>query len=274
MDYFKFSFKVQAQFSEILLAFLSELPFDTFEEKEYGLEAYLAKEHYNQEVDAQIAALQGQFDFSYEKTFLPYKNWNEAWESNFHPIEIGDFCSIRAKFHPPNETVKHELVITPKMAFGTGHHETTYMMVQLMQELLFTNEKILDYGCGTGILAILASKLGADEIDAVDIELPSYQNTIENCETNKVLNVNPLHGGLGQVSGKGYGIVLANINRNVILDSLPALSKKMKTNGILVISGFISADEKVMLDALKENHFKWHKTIKRNNWLAMQCSFS
>ena len=271
MDYYRFNFKVQEAHSELLIALLSVLPFDVFQEIENGLEAYMPVKLYSQTIPEQIDAIRDRINFEYKRDLIVAENWNKEWETNFHPVRVGNFCALRADFHEPIPGVRYELVITPKMAFGTGHHETTYMMIQLMENLKFKGEVVLDYGCGTGVLAILASKLGASEIDAVDIETEAFQNTIENCETNEVSNVNASHGTLSDVSGNGYGIVLANINRNVILDSLPALSQKIKSRGILVISGFVDADEERMKNALQAAGFRHENTLHRNNWLAMQC---
>jgi ribosomal protein L11 methyltransferase len=259
---------------EVLTAVLGDLPFDTFEDTGSSLKVYIPEEDLTAEVEKEFSELAQQFDFQYVKTFIPYQNWNMLWESNFNPIQVDDFVAVRADFHPPTEGVEFDLVINPKMAFGTGHHETTYMMMQLMREMQFEGKKVLDYGCGTGILAILASKLKATYIEAVDIELPSFDNTIENCEINDVANVKPFHGTLDVIKASDFDIILANINRNVILDSLKSLKSKIKQpksveTGVLLISGFLKEDETIMSEAVIANGFTILKTIQKGNWLCM-----
>ena len=238
MDYFQIKTTCDLDLTEILIALFSQFPFDTFEENETGFSSYIPSDSWTDDIEKGIIGIKQNFDFRVEKNFIPYQNWNEIWESNFHPILVGNFCGIRADFHEPLQQVKHEIVINPKMAFGTGHHETTFMVMSLMEEMDFAEKMVFDYGCGTGILAILASQLGAKNIDAVDIEQPSYENTVENAEINSISNIQPYLGTLTAVEKGDYDIILANINRNVILDSLPALFIKLKKGGILVVSGF------------------------------------
>ncbi|MBI5916405.1 MAG: 50S ribosomal protein L11 methyltransferase [Bacteroidetes bacterium] len=272
MDYFKYQISTDIAQSEILIALLSHLPFDTFEETEAGFNAYLPAANITGEVEKQLADLRQRFDFQFEKEFIPGQNWNVIWESNFHPVIVGNFCGIRADFHEPLQNVEHELVINPKMAFGTGHHETTFSVIELMRGIPFAGKTVLDYGCGTGVLAILASKLGAASLEAVDIEVESYRNTVENCRINAVTNVLALQGTLDDVPGRDFDVVLANINRNVILDSLSPLSKLLKPGGILVVSGFVLDDEALMTDALDANGFSILETKRKNNWLAMRLA--
>ena len=271
MDYYKYEISTKLENNEVLIALLSLCPFDTFVETDRGFEAYIPSNKKDDEIEKYLLELKGKHFFDYSVELIKGTNWNEEWESNFHPIRIGKFCGIRAEFHPCMNEVQFELIITPKMAFGTGHHETTSMVITLMEYLDFTNELVLDYGCGTGVLAILASKLGAKEIDAVDIEHASYLNTMENCVTNEATNVNALQGDINTVIGKPYGIVLANINRNVILDSMKALSSMVKRGGILILSGFVIEDEPIMNEAIDTAGFEIQKVVSKNNWLAMQC---
>jgi ribosomal protein L11 methyltransferase len=260
---------------EILTAVLGELPFDTFEETATGLKAYMPEKDLTPLVEEELNELAVQFDFSFEKTFIPYQNWNAVWESNFQPIQVDDFVAVRADFHPNTEGVEFDLIVNPKMAFGTGHHETTYMMMQHMRSIDFKGKKVLDYGCGTGILAILASKLGAIDLEAVDIEEPSYENTIENCAINHVDNVTSIWGILDDVPSHDFDIILANINRNIIIDSLDDLKSRFKKREnpsdeqLLLISGFLKIDENTILQATNYAGFKHQKTLHRGNWLSM-----
>ncbi len=270
MDYYKVDIKCQPEVAEILIALLSSQPFDTFQESESGLEAFLPVVDFSGEVSEYLHELSRDYGFVWAKELIPYQNWNVLWESNFHPVLVDDFCGIRADFHPTITDVEHELVINPKMAFGTGHHETTHMVIQMMKHIPFGKSHVLDYGCGTGVLAILASRLGASQIDAVDIELPSHENTIDNCQINEVKNVVAWHGTLETVPASTYDVILANINRNVILDSLSSLTQRMKQGGRLVCSGFILDDELLMSESLISAGLRIEEVKHRNNWVAIK----
>lgn len=255
--------------AEIVTAFLGQLGFDTFEETEEGVDAFIPQRMVNDELNAEVDALAEQFGFTYEIEVIAHQNWNEQWEANFKPVIVRDFCAVRASFHEPITGVVYEMVINPKMAFGTGHHETTYMVMDTMQSLDFEGKKVFDYGCGTGILAILASMLKADFIDAVDIENESYLNTVENAAINNISNINAFEGTLETIKGDNYDIILANINRNVILATLSDLKQKMAKNGQLIISGFLLEDENILRNACNDNGLNVIEVKKRNNWLCM-----
>ena len=268
MNYYNFKVTCEASIMEALMALFGAMPFEAYQELENGFHAYLAEKDLSEEVETYLESLKAMFEFSYISEFVPYKNWNEEWEKNFHPVLVGNFCGIRADFHPPFENVEHDLVINPKMAFGTGHHETTFMVSELMQSLDFQTKKILDFGCGTGILAILASRLGAEIIDAVDIESESYSNTIENAKCNQVANINTYQGSLEVIKDSDYDIILANINRNVILEYLPSLYSKVKKGGQLVVSGFLKADEALLVDNAQAAGFQLKLTKHKGNWIC------
>jgi len=269
MDYLKYCLTCSPELTEILLAFLSGEAFEVFEETETGLNAFLPASADKAAAESVLADLQTRFDFVWEKEFIPYKNWNAEWESRFEPIRVGDFCGIRAEFHPHFEGVRWEITIQPKMAFGTGHHATTFLVMEAMEGLDFAGKKVLDYGCGTGILAILASKLGARLVDAVDIEQPAFENTVENCKINGVSNVQAYHGTLDLIADADYDIQLANINRNVILDSLDALFSKAVPGGHVLISGFLSEDIPQMQKACAGAGFAIQTTKEKDNWVCM-----
>jgi ribosomal protein L11 methyltransferase len=275
MNYYAFRMTpsvIEAETVEILIAGLSDFPFESFEESPVGLTAYLPEADCTADLEAELNVLALQYQFHYEKTFIPYQNWNEVWESNFQPIQVEDFVAVRADFHPPTEGVRFDLVINPKMAFGTGHHETTYMMMQLMQSIDFEGTKVFDYGCGTGILAILASKLRSTEGVAVDIELASFDNTIENCRINAVENIRSYCGTLDNITEDDFDVILANINRNIIIGSLPRLREMLKPKGLMLISGFLMDDEKVMTEAVNQNGFLIDKKIQRGKWSCWQLT--
>ncbi|MDO8365611.1 MAG: 50S ribosomal protein L11 methyltransferase [Saprospiraceae bacterium] len=268
MNYHKYELKTAPETADILVAFLSNSPFDTFEEMPEGINAYAPATASEEEIEAQLLDLQRQFDFTWQKELILGQNWNELWESNFQPVVVGDFCAVRADFHEPIKNVKWELVINPKMAFGTGHHETTWQCIAAIEHLPLAGTKVLDYGCGTGILAILASKQGAVEVEAVDIEAESYRNTVENCAANGVHNVTARLGTLNAVEGRNFDGILANINRHVILESLPALSGLLKPKGWLLISGILLSDEDIVTEAALAAGFSKKEMKSRGNWLC------
>ena len=263
-----YTFEVRGEAAEILMAHLSMLDFYAFEETENEIKAYSNDENMK---DA-LEGLSVQIPLDYRMEELPYQNWNAVWESNFETVVVDDFCGIRATFHEPIPDVEHEIVIMPKMAFGTGHHETTFMMIQAMKNIDFADKKVFDYGCGTGILAVLASFLGAKVIDAVDIEIESYENTIEHADLNQVHNINAIHGVLSDVAGDGYDIILANINRNVILDSLSSLYHKLEKGGHILFSGVLLKDEAHVVEQAQKNGFVLLSKNNKGDWSCLHMT--
>ncbi len=268
MDYYRYDILSEPETAAILIAYLASAPFDTFEENELGMAAYLPAKADMEAAEAALSDLEKRFQFSWSKTFIPGQNWNEIWESNFHPVVVDDFCAVRADFHKPITGVKWELVINPKMAFGTGHHETTWQCIAAMAKLPLQGARVLDFGCGTGILAILASKLGAAELEAVDIEEESYRNTIENCAVNGISNVTTRCGTLDAVEGRGFDGIFANINRHIILATLPQMAALLKPGGWLLVSGILLDDEAVVTDAATAAGFEQQWFTQRGNWLC------
>lgn len=259
------------QNNEVLLGMLSGLPFDSFEEFEDKLEAYLMNNELNDDLISNVDEISNMLEVEYSIRDIEHKNWNEEWESNFSPVEVEDFCRIRADFHERIDNFDYELTIHPKMAFGTGHHQTTHMMIRAMKDIDFAGKTVLDYGCGTGILAILAEKLGAIVCDAVDIELPSYENTIENASINECDHINAIHGILEDVPNQAYDIILANINRNILLNSVDGLVSRISSNGILLLSGLLSQDEEIILECYNPS-FKLIEKFQRDNWICLKMS--
>lgn len=271
MDYWKYTLHTDSDTAELLLAWLSDSAFDTFEETPEALIAYLPSRADMAAAEQMLTALQADYGFSWDKQFIPAQNWNALWESNFEPVIVGDFCAVRADFHPPQANVKHELVINPKMAFGTGHHETTWMCLAALERLPVEGARLLDYGCGTGILAILAARLGAASIEAVDIEDESYRNTLENSALNAVSDqIIARCGTLDAVEGRNFDGILANINRHIILDSLPRLAELVRTGGWLLVSGILHDDEAVVTTAAQAAGFTQVRTDRRGNWLCIE----
>ena len=272
--YLQYRFHTAPEHQYTLLARLHLLGFDSFEETEDGWEAYLPVEDTATVTNEELAALQQSIPFSYSIEETPDRNWNEIWEASFQPIDVAGFCGVRADFHPPMSGVRHEIVINPRMAFGTGHHATTYMMLAAMKDLHLAGQKVLDYGCGTGILSILAAQLGSAQVIAVDIEWDAYENTIENCRQNQVDNVEVLHGTLEQVADEDFRIILANINRNVILESMGGLYDKLLPGGHLLISGILEQDRERILEKAREHHFDVQHIQNRDGWLAIHLTRS
>lgn len=272
MDYIKYNFKIQPRdpWVDILMSDLSDLPFDTFEETELGFEAYIPQKFNSKEVFELIESYKEKPELSieFEVQEIAAQNWNAEWESSFTPVSVGNFCNIRADFHPITNEFKHEIVITPKMSFGTGHHPTTYLMVQEMSQLKFDGKKVLDMGSGTGVLAILAKKLGATDVLGIDIEEWAVENAIENAENNHIEAVFKL-GGKEQITDKGFDVVLANINRNILLDQISKYSEVMNPKGHLLLSGFMKEDVDMLIESAKNLGFEIIKEEKKEQWICL-----
>jgi len=255
---------------DLLINTLGDIGFDTFEELEFGFKAYIPVDDFDQEkLDDALAIYQDMFTFSYEMTLIPQKNWNEVWESNFEPIAIKDKIFVRATFHAPKPEFEYEIVIDPKMAFGTGHHQTTSMMLELMLENDFAGKKVLDMGCGTGILAIMASKLGASEVMAIDYDPVCYDSTIENAQLNHIDNIKTLCGSKETIPNDLYDTILANINRNILLDQLQRYSEVLKPDGEIYLSGFYETpDLDIITDEARKYGIKYIIHKKNSDWVA------
>jgi ribosomal protein L11 methyltransferase len=255
---------------DLLINTLGEIGFDTFEELEFGFKAYIPVDDFDRAVlDEALEAYRDMFTFSYEITLIPQKNWNEVWESNFEPIAIKDKIFVRATFHEPRPEFEFEIVIDPKMAFGTGHHQTTSMMLELMLENDMAGKKVLDMGCGTGILAIMASKLGAGEITAIDYDPVCYDSAIENAQLNGIQNITALCGSKEVILDEQFDVILANINRNILIDQMQRYSEVLKPDGELYLSGFYETpDLDIIMDEARKYGIKYIIHKLNNNWVA------
>lgn len=256
--------------SDILMAELGEIGFESFVETETGFSAFIPKTDWNPDALHKLQVLNsGEFSIVYEKEEIAPVNWNSEWEKNFEPIEIENTVSIRAPFHDAG-TVKYNLIIEPKMSFGTGHHETTHLMVQHLLKLDLQNKKVLDMGCGTAVLAILAEKLGAQPIDAIDIDSWSYENAVENVERNTCNHISVYEGDANLLTDQHYDVIIANINRNILLADLPAYTQVLKSNGILLLSGFYTEDIPTILDVAEKLNLNCELTLERHNWVGLR----
>lgn len=253
------------ELNDMLIAQLSEIGFEGFEEVEAGLKAFATDHVFDQAIVASIMDIYG---LTFTSEVIPVQNWNQVWESNFEPMQVDDFVGVRASFHAPMQGVTHEIIITPKMSFGTGHHATTYMVMQLMKDIDFTNKSVFDYGTGTGILAILAEKLGSKSILGIDYDDWCIENATENIEANNCQYINIEKADTAKLSTK-FDIVIANINKNIILDNMAYLADDVASNGEILLSGLLQEDEAdIVAEAVKCN-WKHQVTIQRGMWIAL-----
>ncbi|PQJ72174.1 50S ribosomal protein L11 methyltransferase [Polaribacter butkevichii] len=256
--------------TEILIAELGEVGFESFVESENGVTAYIQKDDWNTAVLEDIFVLNSdEFSIEYNQSEIAQTNWNAEWEKNFSPIQVEDVVSIRAPFHE-NPNLKYDIVIEPKMSFGTGHHETTHMMVQHLLQLDLENKKVLDMGCGTGILAIFAEMKGANPIDAIDIDNWCYENSIENVERNNCNHISVFEGDASLLINKKYDVIIANINRNILLMDMKAYANCLNDKGVLLLSGFYQEDIPVIDAEVSKYDLKLETFIERNNWVALK----
>lgn len=303
MNYVEIAFSnlPQALSSEILIAHLSELGFDGFQESQEGISAYIPEAEFDEEqVKALITAIgQGGGPFgrgelalgmttpiTYSVTRIESKNWNEEWEKSFAPVVIAGKCCIRAPFHPAptlrnpdtpipgdgvtQETIIYDIIIEPKMSFGTGHHPTTFLMMEKLLELEVGGRRVLDMGCGTGVLAVLASLKGAAEVTAIDNNDNAVTNTAENIYVNKLKNVNVHKGDSGLLADKVFHVILANINRNVLVADMKKFAGSLENNGILLLSGFFTTDEEALTKAAAEQGLKFGSRSTKEGWCLLE----
>ncbi len=256
--------------SEILIAELGEKAFESFIETETGVSAFVQKNQWDEKILEDIQILDNP-EFKIEYTFeeIEQVNWNEEWEKNFEPIDVDGKCHVRAPFHEKTDA-EFDIVIEPKMSFGTGHHETTHMMIQHLLETDLVGKKTLDMGCGTAILAILAEMKGAQPIDAIDIDNWCYLNSIENAERNNCKHISVYEGDVSLLVGKKYDVIIANINRNILLNDMQQYVASLNENGILFLSGFYTEDIPVISESCTSKGLTYVKQFERNNWVALK----
>jgi len=260
--------------SEILMAEMGELGFDSFVETQEGILAYIEKEDWKEDMlDSVIVLKNPDFTIRYTSKEIEQENWNATWEGNFQAIHIGDLCAVRAPFHERSNAT-YDIVIEPKMSFGTGHHETTYLMLQHILDYDFGGKSVLDMGTGTGVLAILAEMKGATRIDAIDIDHWSYLNAQENVVRNNCKYINVTEGDASILTERNaYDVVLANINRNILLNDIPLYANRLKAGGLLFLSGFYSEDIIMISAKCMEVGLRFEKNSEKNNWVAVKYVF-
>ncbi len=256
--------------SEILIAELGELPFESFVESEFGVTAYIQKPLWNEAIlDGLFILNSPQFFITYTIEEIEQVNWNEEWEKNFEPIDVDGTCHVRAPFHPKTDA-QYDIIIEPKMSFGTGHHETTHMMIQHLLDMNVAGMKTLDMGCGTAILAILAEMKGAKPIDAIDIDNWCYLNSIENAERNNCTQISVYEGDAALLEGKKYDLIIANINRNILLGDMQQYADCLNKDGVLLLSGFYEEDIPAIDASCTDKGLKFIKKLQRNNWVSLK----
>jgi len=256
--------------TEILIAELGYAGFESFVENETGVIAYIQKEDCSDDILENIFVLNSnEFSIEYKKEEIEQVNWNSEWEKNFSPIQVEDKVSIRAPFHE-NPNLEYDIIIEPKMSFGTGHHETTHMMVQHLLDIEVKGKKTLDMGCGTGILAIFAEMKGAMPIDAIDIDNWCYLNTIENVERNNCTKITSYEGDASLLEGKKYDLIIANINRNILLIDLEIYASCLTNGGTLLLSGFYAEDIPLLDEKASAEGLNLQNEKKRNKWVSLR----
>ena len=258
---------------DILIAQLGEIGFESFVQEDEHILAYIQKEDWSIDSIEDVQLFSNpNFEIAYSFKEIEQENWNAAWEKNFQPIIIDNICKIRAPFHEKGDE-KYDIVIEPKMSFGTGHHETTHMMLQHILELDLKGKSVLDMGCGTGVLAILSAMRGASPVDAIDIDNWCYLNAKENIARNGFEFIAVYEGDATLLEKIKYDLIIANINRNILLNDIPTYVNCLQENGILLLSGFYNEDLPVITSACQKEGMEIEKKFEKNNWVAAKYVF-
>jgi ribosomal protein L11 methyltransferase len=256
----------QEALNEILIAELASIGFDGFEESENTIQAFIEEVNFR---EVELETLLQSKNLSFQKTLIPKQNWNELWESNFDTVVVDDFVGVRADFHEPIANVTHEILITPKMSFGTGHHATTFMMMQLMRHLDFIGKTVFDFGTGTGILAILAEKLGSTKVMAIDNDEWCIENSAENIAKNNCSKIEILLAEKPDAKAQ-FDIIIANINKHIILENISFINEVIKVDGDILLSGLLIDDDKDIYASISSFKWKHIQTLHKGDWIAIQ----
>lgn len=274
--YIAYHFRIQPKepATEILIAELGELEFDSFMETDQGLSAYI-QEHFvtDRLLDDILVLKNPDFKIDFKTESIAQINWNEEWEKNFNPIDVDGICYVRAPFHQAKNT-EFEIIIEPKMSFGTGHHETTFMMMKHLLSLNIQDKIVLDMGCGTAILAILASMKGAKQVDAIDIDNWCYLNSIENAKRNGINNIAVFEGDATLLKDKKnhYDLIIANINRNILLQDMETYAESLKAGAIILFSGFYFEDIEAIESEANKHDLFLDTQLEKNNWVSLKMT--
>ena len=271
MDYTKVSANISPNTQDnrdILSAILSQFEYDSFEETETGLNAFIKTDLFNDDdVKNSIEIISNDIKIDYSTESIKGENWNEIWEKSFNPVFLNENCVIRASFHKIEPMPEIDVIIDPKMAFGTGHHNTTFLAAQELFEIKIKNRYILDMGCGTGILSIIASQLGAKEIIAIDNDSDATQSTIENLKLNKIKNVKTILGDARALKKyKDFDLIIANINRNILLNDMDKYAQVLSKKGKIILSGFYQVDLPLLIDKAKTLDLELDKFSIKEDW--------
>ncbi|HPS45796.1 MAG TPA: 50S ribosomal protein L11 methyltransferase [Bacteroidales bacterium] len=272
MDYIECNFLITPlnPGNEILAATLADVGFESFTETEKGLIAYIPDTKFSKDIIENLDIMRNkEFTIQFDYKNIQDKNWNEECERSYNAVVIAKKCCIRAPFHPKNESCKIDIIIEPKMSFGTAHHETTSLMIEQILALELKGKKVLDMGCGTGVLAILAAKLGSTQITAIDIDEWAYNNSVENVQRNETDFINVILGDIELVN-KMYDCIFANINRNILIKHIPEYVTHLNKSGILLMSGFYNADKPVIINIAESNGLKLVSESEKNNWVVLK----
>lgn len=256
--------------SEILVAELAECGFESFVDSEDGILAYIQENLWYDSILNDINILKSpDFEILYTFKTIEQINWNEEWEKNFTPIVIDNICTVRATFHEVPNT-PYDIIIDPKMSFGTGHHETTYMMLQFLLNSDLEGKRVLDMGCGTSVLAIMAEKRGAESVTAIDIDSWCVENSLENTQRNECKNITVKLGDASLLANEKFDVIIANINRNILLSDIAHYAKSLSFEGILFLSGFYESDVPAITDKCNEHNLEFAEKLERNQWVALK----
>lgn len=269
-NYLEFNFKIEplSPWNEILMAELIEVGFDSFTEEYDGILGYVQSDLFDEEKMKELFIFNNEeVKISYTYQEMPNINWNEEWEKNFSPINVEDKVLIRAEFHEPNADL-HEIIIQPKMSFGTGHHPTTHLMIQQMLDMDFQGKNVLDMGCGTSVLAIFAKQKGASRVVAIDIDEWSVENSKENAERNGV-ELAISQGTAENLGGETFDIILANINRNILISDIPTYVSVLNEGGQLLLSGLCFFDVADILQVCEEQKLTLKHQQQREEWMSL-----
>lgn len=269
-SYFEFNITCNEDIREQLIAELAEEDYEGFIETETGFSAYVAGNAFKREVFEQLLQKYEINPETVPQRTIAQQNWNAQWEAGYEPIYINDEVVIKAPFHQLEKTYPYELIIQPKNTFGTGHHETTQLMIRLMFQQQFHDKRVFDYGCGTGVLAVMAAKLGARYIYAIDIDEWSIDNVAENMKLNQIENIVFEKGNLDIVKPQTFDLILANINKNILINSFSKLSTLLSDSGVLLISGFYLSDLEDLKNAAQPHHLHLHHHLTLNNWCSAE----